>query len=313
MRGSKYADLRAFMTIMELGTFARAAAQLRISASMLSQRIRELEERFGVQLLNRTTRSVSLTDAGRRLIERIRPAMAEVDAAVEELGSLSDIPRGTVRLHVPRLAAITFIEPVLGRFHQAYPEITLDLAIDDTVTNIVEAGFDVGIRLGELLENDMIAVPLGPHLRQIAVASPEYIAQHGCPETPADLLQHRCINWRQSGSRGIYNWDFQRNGQWFAVAVNGPLVVSDRAFAVSAALQGVGIAYWAEQLVRPFVEAGRLVPLLEDYSPSFPGWHLYYPRQRHIPPAVRVLVDFLKREARAITGDDEAAIWAPSS
>jgi DNA-binding transcriptional LysR family regulator len=298
MRGSEYADLRAFITIVELGTFARAAAQLRISPSTLSQRIRELEERFGVQLLNRTTRSVSLTDAGTRLIERIRPAMAEMEAAVEDLGSLSDTPRGTVRLHAPRLAATTFIEPALGRFHQAYPEITLDLAVDDTITNIVEAGFDVGIRLGELLENDMIAVRLGPDLRQIAVASPEYIARHGCPETPADLLQHRCINWRQPGSSGIYNWDFQRNGQWFVVAVNGPLVVSDRAFAVSAALQGVGIAYWAEHRVRPFIEEGRLVPLLEDYSPSFPGWHLYYPRQRHIPLAVRMLVDFLRREGR---------------
>ncbi|MGQ9368829.1 LysR family transcriptional regulator [Azospirillum sp. ST 5-10] len=297
MRGHEFADLRAFAVIAEQGSFARAAAQLRISPSTLSQTIRELEARLGVRLLNRTTRSLSLTEAGTRLLARFRPAMEEMEAAVEDIASLRGTPAGTVRLHLPRPACAFLVEPLLGRFRERYPDVVLELAIDDAVTDIVKAGFDAGITLGELLDKDMIAVPLGGDLRQLAVASPDYLARHGRPATPADLHGHRCINWRKPGSGKLYNWEFQQDGRWIAVAVDGPLIVSHRDVALEAAAQGVGIAfaYWSDRWLRPLIEAGRLVPVLEEFSPVFPGWHLYYPKLRHTPAAVHALIDFLRR------------------
>jgi DNA-binding transcriptional LysR family regulator len=294
MRGREFAELRAFVAVVEQGNFARAAAELRISPSTLSQTIRELEERLGVRLLNRTTRSVSITEAGNRLLSRFKPAMEEMQAAVADARNLRDSPAGTVRLQASRSASAVLVEPQLGRFFETYPDIILDLTIDDAITNIVAAGFDVGIRIGELLEEDMVAVKIGEEIRQIAVASPEYIALHGAPRVPADLHAHRCINWRWPGN-GIYNWEFAENGRWFSVAVNGPLIVSHRDAAMSAAVQGVGIAFWGEYALRPYIEAGELVPLLEEFSPTFPGWHLCYPKQRHTPAPVRAFVDFFRR------------------
>jgi DNA-binding transcriptional LysR family regulator len=295
MRGSEFAELRAFVTIVEQGNFARAAAQLRISPSTLSQTIRELEKRLGVRLLNRTTRSVSMTDAGQRLLARFKPALEEMQAAVLDLQNLRDKPAGTVRLHAPRKASSLLVEPHLGRFAKFHPDILLDITIDDSVVNIVEAGFDVGIRLGELLEDDMVAVKLGNDIRMCAVASPEYIAKHGHPKNPGELHDHRCINWRWAGKGGIYNWEFFKDGHWTSVAVNGPLIVSCSDMAISAAVQGVGIAFWAEYAVRPLIAKGKLVPMLEEFSPFFPGWYLTYPKQRYMPAAVRALVEFLRR------------------
>ncbi|MBB6250811.1 LysR family transcriptional regulator [Nitrospirillum iridis] len=299
MRGHEFADLRAFAMIAEHGNFSRAAAQLRVTPSALSQTIRDLEERLGVSLFNRTTRSTALTEAGTRLLSAFKPAMEQMEAAVQDVSSRRATPAGTVRLHLPRLAAATLVEPVLGRFHEAYPDIVLELAIDDAVVDIVQAGFDVGITLGELLAKDMVAVKLGPDLHQVAVASPDYIARHGQPRTPADLHGHRCINWRKPGSGKLYNWEFQADGRWFAVAVDGPLVVSHRDTALAAAAQGVGIAfaYWSDRWMRPLIEQGALVPLLRDYSPPFPGWYLYYPKQRYTPAPVRALAEFLRRTA----------------
>jgi DNA-binding transcriptional LysR family regulator len=208
MRGSDYAELKAFVTIVAHGNFARAAAELGMSASTLSQTIRALEARLGLRLLNRTTRSISLTDAGERLHARFRPAMIEMEAAVRNVVDARDTPAGTLRVHLPSVAAATFLEPTLGRFHAAYPDIVLDVTIDDAVTDIVEAGYDVGARLGEFLEADMIAVQLGGEQRQLAVASPEYIVRHGRPNVPGDLLQHHCINWRRPGGKGLYKWEF---------------------------------------------------------------------------------------------------------
>jgi DNA-binding transcriptional LysR family regulator len=299
MRGSEYAELRAFVTVVVHGNFARAAADLGISASTLSQTIRELETRLGARLLNRTTRSLSMTDAGERLYARFKPAMIEMEAAVQDVVSLRDTPAGTLRVHMPSVAAAAYLEPVLGRFHEAFPDIVLDVTIDDAVTNIVEAGHDVSVRLGEFLEAGMVAVKLGCEQRQLVVASPDYIDRHGRPKAPADLLQHRCINWRQPGSSGFYKWEFLKDGKWFAVAVNGPLVVSHRGMAIAAAVQGVGIAFWAEELVRPLIDEGRLVPLLEEWCGTFPGWFLYYPKQRYTPPSLRAFVDFLRRPKMA--------------
>jgi DNA-binding transcriptional LysR family regulator len=295
MRGSEFAELRAFVAVAEQGNFARAAAELRLSPSTLSQTIRELEERLGVRLLNRTTRSVSITEAGQRLLSRFKPAMEEMQAAVADARNLRDRPAGTVRLHASRSASAVLVEPRLGRFFEAYPDIILDLTIDDAVTNIVAAGFDVSIRIGELLEEDMVAVKIGDDIRQLAVASPGYIARHGAPKEPSDLHSHRCINWRWPGTSGLYNWEFAKDGRWFSVAVNGPLIVSHRDAAVIAAVQGVGIAFWGEYAVRPYIDAGQLVPLLEEFSPAFPGWHLCYPKQRHTSAPVRAFVDFFRR------------------
>lgn len=285
--------------IAEHGNFARAAEQLRISPSTLSQTIRELEQRLGIRLLNRTTRSTSLTEAGTRLLARFKPAMEEMAAAVSDVSQLRDTPSGTVRLNLPRLASTALVEPLLGEFHRAYPDITLELSIDDAVRDIVETGFDIGITLGELLEKDMVAVRLGGNIHQVAVASPDYIARHGRPKVPADLHQHRCINWRKPGSGKLYNWEFHQDGHWIAIAVEGPLIVSHREVALTAAAQGVGIAfaYWSDRWMAPLLQSGALVPLLQEFSPPFPGWHLYYPRQRYTLPAVRALIDFLRRHA----------------
>jgi DNA-binding transcriptional LysR family regulator len=295
MRGNQYAELKAFVAVVAHGNFARAAAELGMSASALSQTIRELETQLGVRLLNRTTRSLSLTHAGARLHARFKPAMIEMEAALEDVAGLRDTPAGTLRVNMPSVAAAAYLKPVFGRFHQAYPDIVLDVTIDDRVIDIVAAGYDVGARLGEYLEADMVSVKLGGEQRQLAVASPDYVARHGRPQTPADLHAHRCINWRQPGSTGLYKWEFVKDGRWFAIAVNGPLVVSQRDMAVAAAVQGVGIAFWAQELVRPLIDDGKLVPLLEEWCGTFPGWFLYYPKQRHTAPSVRAFVDFLRR------------------
>ncbi|WP_119269305.1 LysR family transcriptional regulator [Taklimakanibacter deserti] len=295
MRGSDYAELKAFVTVVGHGNFARAAAELGISASALSRTIGELEKRLGMRLLNRTTRSLSLTDAGERLHARFKPAMMEMEAAVQDAVSSRDRPAGMLRVHVPNAPAAAFLEPVLGKFHAAYPDVVLDVTVDDSVPNIVEAGYDVGVRLGESLEADMVAVKLGGDQREIVVGSPDYIARHGRPREPADLLRHRCINWRQPGSPGLYKWQFVKNGRWFSVTVDGPLIVSHRAMAVTAAVQGVGLAFRAEGLLRSLIDQGKLVPLLEEWCGNFPGWYLCYPKQRYTAPSVRAFVDFLKR------------------
>ncbi|MFA5957100.1 LysR substrate-binding domain-containing protein [Hyphomicrobium sp.] len=305
MRGSEFAELRAFVTIAEQGNFARAAAHLRIAPSTLSQTIRELEKRLGVRLLNRTTRSVSLTEAGQRLLVRFKPALEEMQEAVRDVQNLSDVPAGTVRLHAPRKAASVLVEPHLGRFARSHPDIVLDITIDDAVVNIVEEGFDIGIRLGELLDEDMVAVKLGSDIRMCAVASPEYVAKHGMPANPGDLHNHRCINWRWAGRNGIYNWEFFKGGHWMSVAVDGPLIVSCSDMAISAAVQGVGVAFWAEYAVRPFIAKGQLVPMLEEFSPYFPGWYLTYPRQKHMSGAVRAVVEFLRCHGNPIEMQSE--------
>jgi DNA-binding transcriptional LysR family regulator len=299
MRGQEFADLRAFATIADQGNFSRAAAKLQVTPSALSQTIRDLEARLGVRLLNRTTRSMSLTDAGARLLAGFKPAMEQITAAVHDVSELRATPTGTVRLNLPRLAAASLVEPVLGAFHEAYPDVILELAIDDAIVDLAEGGYDVGITLGELLKKDMIAVKVGRDIHQLAVAAPDYIARHGRPETPSDLHAHRCINWRRPSSGRLYDWEFFVDGRWLAVAVEGPLIVSHRDVALQAAAQGVGVAfaYWSERWLQPLIAEGRLVPLLEQFSPPFPGWFLYYPSQRYMPAAVRVLIDFLRRTA----------------
>ena len=291
---SDFGALRAFMAVAEVLSFNRAADLLGVSSSALSQTIRSLEERVGARLLNRTTRSVSLTEAGIELLERTRPAMNDLDYAFEQVRLSGERVAGVVRIHTFRIAADIFLAPMLARFHQAYPEVVLDVTLDDEVVDIVAGGFDAAIRLGELIEKDMVAVPLGSEIRQVAVASPEYLAAHGTPATPQDLLRHRCIRWRWPGQSKPYLWEFCKAGRWFSVGVDGPLIANSRAFGVHAAVEGVGIAFAAQEAVATFIEDGRLVPLLEDWSAPFQGFYLCYSQQRQMPPAMRAFIDALR-------------------
>ena len=299
---SDFGALRAFVAVAEALSFSRAADGLGVSPSALSQTIRGLEDRVGARLLNRTTRSVSLTEAGQALLERVRPAVAELGAAVGQLRAAEGRPAGTVRIHAFRLAAELFLAPMLAAFARDHPGIVLDVTLDDTVVDIVAAGFDAAIRLGETIERDMVALRLGPELRQLAVASPAYLAAHGTPATPRDLLGHRCIRWRWPGQEAPYAWEFCERGRWFTVAVDGPLIASSKEFGVDAAVRGIGIAFASEPAVARPIAEGRLVPLLERWSGRFPGFFLCYPQQRHMAPALRALVDALRRASRQADG-----------
>ncbi|WP_394844939.1 LysR family transcriptional regulator [Pendulispora brunnea] len=295
MRGAEFAELKAFVAVVDRQSFVRAAESLRMAPSSLSQTIRSLETRLGVPLLVRTTRSVAPTEAGVRLYTRFRAAMLEMDAAVSDALERRDEVAGTVRLHAPRLAVQTFIEPILGEFNACHPDVVLDISVNEVSLDIVKEGLDVGMRLGESVDRDMLAVRLGKPFRTLAVASPEYVRRHGAPKSPADLRNHRCINWRQPGTEGLYKWEFFKGGQWFSVAVEGPLITSHKDLALAAALQGVGIAFWADYRVQPFLEQGSLVALLERWCALHPGWFLYYPRQRCSAPAVKAFVTFLRK------------------
>lgn len=297
LSGSDYNQLRAFVAVGESLSFSRAAEALGVSPSALSQMVRGFEERVGVRLLNRTTRSVSLTDAGENLLRRVRPAVSELGDAVGQARRCGDRPAGIVRVHAFRSAAEKHIEPMLPGFVQAYPDVVLDITFDDAVVDVVAGGFDAAIRIGEVIERDLIAVRLGPELRHIAVAAPSYLAAHGRPEHPRDLVNHRCIRWRWPGHVMPYAWEFFADGAWFEVAVDGPLIVNDKGMGVRAALQGIGIGFPIEEAVRDDIAAGRLVPLLERWSAPFPGLFLCYPRQRQMAPALRAFIDAVRNPA----------------
>ncbi len=295
MRGNEFADMRAFVTVAEQGSFARAAEQLAVSPSALSQTIRTLEERLDVRLFNRTTRSVSLTEAGRQLLTRMQPLMQEFDAAFEEVTQLRGKPSGTLRICAPQMAIIHLLQPMLGVFQEQYPDIVLDLTSDESLGDIVARGFDAGIRLGEHVDQDMVAVRVGPDLRQIAVASPDYLEKNGVPQTPHDLQHHRCINWRRAGQASVYNWEFAKDGEWFDVSVKGTLIVNDCAVALQAAVDGLGITVWTEDWMASHLESGRLVPLLSEWSPFFPGFYLYHTSRTRMPATLRAFIDVVKR------------------
>lgn len=286
-----FGQLRAFVAVAEVLNFSRAAERLGVSASALSQMVRALEERVGVRLLHRTTRSVSLTEAGDRLFQRVRPAVEELAAALGQTSHLRDRPAGIVRVHCFKSAADLFLKPVLRPFHESYPDIVLDVTLDDEVVDVVAGGYDAALRIGEVIERDMVAVKLGPDLEQIAVASPEYLARRGAPQHPRDLTSHSCIGWRWPGHERPYKWEFCENGKWFEVEVEGPLIANSKEFGIQAAVDGLGIAFSTRHLCAPHVTAGRLVPLLEAWSAPFPGYYLCYPAQRQMAPALRAFID----------------------
>jgi len=294
MRGSEFAELKAFATVVERASFARAADHLGLSASALSQTIRQLETRLGVRLLNRTTRSVGPTEAGARLHERVAPLFKEFDAAVAEVVATRGRVAGTLRINTLGMAAKTLIAPRLGRFHRNNPDVVLDIVIDDGLSDIVAGRFDAGIRIGERLEKDMIAVRLTPDVLMMAVASPNYLARCGEPKTPNDLQHHACINWRFPGSGNLFRWPFEKKRRKLELAVEGPLIANFSDVAVEGALQGLGILYaYHDDLVLEALEQGRLRRVLADWSPTVPGVFLYYPNRNHSQPALRAFIDCL--------------------
>ena len=299
LSGGDFAHLRAFVAVGQALSFTRAAETLGVTPSALSQVVRTFEERIGVRLLNRTTRSVSLTEAGENLLRRVAPAVAELSQAVGQARLYQERPSGAVRVHTFRSAAELYIQPILPAFRRAYPNVVLDVTVDDEVVDTVAAGSDAALRLGEVIERDMVAVPLEPPVRQIPVAAPSYIAERGTPAHPRDLLGHDCIRWRWPGRAQPYRWEFYEDGAWFEVEVAGPLIVNSKHMALQAAIDGVGIAFSVERTARQAIADGRLVAMLETWCEPFPGHHLCFPQQRQMSPALRAFIDTVREGASA--------------
>jgi DNA-binding transcriptional LysR family regulator len=289
-------DLAAFALVAEYKGFRQAARVSMQSASTLSEAVRRLEQQLGIRLLLRTTRSVTPTEAGILLLNRLRPALNEVADAVDALNDLRNSPRGTLRLNVPESAAHFFLKSIVNQFMSAYPQITLELVVDNNFVDVFASGCDAGIRYGERLQLDMIAVPIGPLKQRFAVAaSPTYLKEHGVPKHPKDLLKHACLRGKfLSGS--IPPWEFERDGQKLIVEPNGPLIVTPTAadLAVNAAIEGHGLVYLFEEWLQPYFESGQLQPVLQNWWLSFPGPFLYYSGRRHLPAPLRAFIDFIK-------------------
>lgn len=292
MRGSDFAELKAFAAVVERASFARAAEHLGLSPSALSQTIRLLETRLGTRLLNRTTRSVAPTATGQALYDRIAPLIRDMAEAVAQASAAAGQVGGALRINTLGMAARQVIAPRLGRFHRAHPGVALDIVVDDGLSDIVAGRFDAGIRVGGRLEKDMIAVRLTPDVKMVAVASPDYLARCGRPQSPTDLHRHACINWRLQADGRAYRWEFEKNGKRVEVAVDGPVVTNDTDIGVAAALQGLGIAYAFDRArVDEHVARAELVPVLGDWSITRPGLFLYHPSRRHFPGALRAFID----------------------
>lgn len=295
---ANFNDLAAFAVIARTRSFTRAAAELGVSPSALSQTMRTLEERLGYRLLTRTTRSVSTTQAGERLLTTVAPRFAEIETELQALGELRDKPAGLVRITCSERAAETVLWPRLSAALGAYPEVKIEIYIDHGFTDIAAERFDAGVRLGESVEKDMIAVRIGPDLRMLAVASPSYFAARPKPLTPQDLVAHTCINLRLSSSGGLYAWEFEKDGHPLRVRVDGQFTFNTVRPMVEAALSGYGIAYVPEDSTKAFIERGALIPVLEAWCQPFSGFHLYYPSRRQMSPAFALVVDILRYKSR---------------
>jgi DNA-binding transcriptional LysR family regulator len=293
--------LRALLCVAERRGFRAAAAELRLTPSAISQAVRALEERVGVQLLQRTTRSVGLTEAGERFVAQVRPAMDSIGEAFDALGEARDRPAGNLRLTVPRASYEEILKPRIAAFLREYPDIRVDIRADDALADIVADGFDAGLRIGETVEHEMVAVRVSEDQCVAVVASPAYVAARGKPRRPRDLEAHSCINLRLPTSGVIYRWEFTEDGKDVEIAVNGRLTVDDAGMVVDAAVDGVGLAYVFESMVAEHLSARRLLRVLEEYCPPFPGYFLYYPSRAHVAPKLRAFVDFMRLPASKAT------------
>src|SRR5579859_3036699 len=297
------AALRAFRLIARHGSFTRAAAELEVTASALSQALRQLEDHVGVRLLHRSTRRVGLTEAGHAFLERISPALNEIDEAIDALRQHGDRPAGTLRIAVPQMVLDHLIAPTVATFMRAWPEVKLDIQVENRLTDLIAEGFDAGIRLGERLARDMVAIPLGGPQRAAVVGSPAYFAAHGRPTHPRDLATHDCVRFRFS-SNAIYRWEFAHpsgpsKGQWFEIDVDGPITTNDPSMAIRAALDGVAVTHMVEPSVREALKDGRLESVLDDWLPPFDGFYLYYPSRLQVPPKLRAFIEHLRQHIAA--------------
>lgn len=290
--------LMAFWKVAEHRGFSAAAAELEVSPSALSQAIRQLETRLGVRLLNRTTRSVSLTEAGEAYMARVGPALGQVIEAGEELNALQGRPAGTLRLNAARISTALVVQPLLAGFLREHPHVQLELTNDEGFIDIVEKGFDAGVRFGESVHRDMVAIPLGGPVEVAVVATPEYLRRHPAPRHPDDLAHHNCIRFRFAATGAIYKWEFELDERLVEYEIHGNLTISDSLFGLDAALEGVGLAYTFEQLARPYIRAKRLKRVLTSFSPNFPGFYLYYPSRHDQPTKLKALIEYVNRRAR---------------
>lgn len=294
MRREELVDLTAFAMVAEERSFTRAAAKLGTSQSALSYTLRRLEERLGVRLLVRTTRRVAPTEAGEKLLATLGPALNDIQSRLAELSGFREKPAGTVRITTGEHAVDTIVWPALARLAPEYPDIHIEIVVDQSLTDIVAERYDAGIRLGEQLAKDMVAVRIGPDLRMIVVGAPSYFANRAAPSSPHQLTDHICINNRLPTYGGLYAWEFSKEGRDIRVRVDGQLVFNTTGLRVKAALAGLGLAYLMEDLVADHIAAGRLVPVLTEWSPPFSGYHLYYPSRRQPSPAFAVVAEALR-------------------
>ena len=291
------ADLSAFAEVAERRSFAKAAVHLGMSRSTLSETVRAMEEELGVRLLNRTTRSVSPTQAGERLLARLRPLIDDFASALDSVNAFRDTPAGLLRLTIPPPAARSLLVPLMGKFMAEHPAIDLEISVDGTLTDIVRERYDAGFRVGELLDRDMVALRIIDQSRFHVVASPDYLARHPAPRVPEDLQVHDCVRIRFP-SGALQRWEFERAGKRLEVAVSGRLTVNDPDLCLQAAVDGVGIVYTLSDYADDLLAEGRLVSLLDDWMPKFSGFYLYYPTRRQLPATLQAFVDFLRREGR---------------
>ena len=298
MRREDLADLTAFLAVAEARSFTRAAARLGTSQSALSHTVRRLEDRLGLRLLTRTTRSVAPTEAGERLLETLGPALDEIDAKLSALTELREKPAGLVRITTNLHAAESILWPAIDRLLPDYPDVQVEISIDQALTNIVADRFDAGVRLGEQVERDMIAVRIGPDVRMIVVASPAYLERNGVPETPHQLTEHACINIRLPTFGGLYAWEFEKDGRELNVRVAGRLTFNYLPMVLKACAAGYGLAFVLEDTARDYLADGRLVQVLDPWCPRFAGYHLYYPSRRQPTPAFALLVERLRYRER---------------
>ncbi|QPC93833.1 LysR family transcriptional regulator [Mesorhizobium sp. INR15] len=287
--------ISTFIAVAEARSFRVAGERLGITRSAVSQGLQRLEDRLGVALVQRTTRSVHLTEAGEQLYATARPALADVRAALQAVQELRTRPSGMLRIAVSTIAESFLSGMALPSFLEAYPDIRLDLTVTDEEFDIVREGFDAGVRLGEVIEQDMIAVSVSTEQRHVAVASRSYLSRHMAPDHPGELSAHTCIGWRARPDVAPYRWEFTENGRDFDVAVEPRVTTNDMATMIRLACSGAGITFGMQETFRPYLERGELVPLLEAFCPPFPGFYLYYPRRQHQPLKLRVLVDHLRR------------------
>ena len=291
--------LAIFAVVAEEKNFSAAADRMGVTRAAVSQTIRKLEEGLGIALVSRTTRSVALTEAGEQLYADASPALANIRTAIEAAGSLRGSPRGQLRLAVSSIAESFLSGPLLARFAEENPQVKIHVTVTDEEFDIVAEGYDAGVRLGEVIDQDMIALPVSGEQRQIAVASPAYIERFGAPSHPRELTAHRCIGWRTAPGTASYRWEFAEDGKEFSVAVGDEITTTDMALMIRLGVAGAGITFGMEESFRTHIERGDLVPLLDAYCPRFPGFYLYYPSRRNLAPKLRALVDHLRRHRSA--------------